>query len=134
MFKILFLQYVCKNTVIIICVLNLCKNLLIIYQDLEELNCKRSKWELERAGQVTKFFSDESFCICICLCILICICVCICIFETLSLLKRSVKLLTLMEMEIMMKIWNKGYWHKDAGSAWYCLEKVQLQNEFSAIS
>ena len=48
---------------IIICLLNLCKNLLIIYQDLEELNCKRSKWELERAGQVTKFFSDESFCI-----------------------------------------------------------------------
>ena len=63
MFKVLFLQYVCKNTVIIICVLNLCKNVLIIYQDLEELNCKRSKWELERAGQVIKFFSDESFCI-----------------------------------------------------------------------
>ena len=30
-------------------------NLMLIYQDLEELNCKRSKWELERAGQVLKF-------------------------------------------------------------------------------
>ena len=61
MFKILFFKYVCKNIMIIICLLNFCRNVEIIFQDLEELNCKRSKWELERAGQVTKFFSDESF-------------------------------------------------------------------------
>ena len=69
---IICLLNLCKNVmiiyqnleelvIIIFCLLNLCRNVMIIFQDLEELNCKRSKWELERAGQVTKFFSDESF-------------------------------------------------------------------------